>query len=123
MAMFGIGPSNMGGMMDSIRRKMGGNTGITGGMFNQSPEMQRYRENIRNRQPMPMPGASPMPIDRGLSTGPVRPPRMPQIQPNPAQMAPISPSGGVINRFLPPQPGGSDFPTINLGGRQRWRMY
>ena len=67
---------------------------------------------------------NPVGIDNGLSTRTgIRPPRMPQIRPNPQpgiqqpQYSPMMPSGAVINKFIAPQPGAESMaPPASPGG-------
>jgi len=121
---FGIGPSNISGLMSKFGRPSGGMSRqrfMTPGL-NPGQPMGQPTSMTQSQSGRELVGPGPIGQDRGLSTGPIRPPRMPQTQqpgmPQP-QYAPMMPSGNVINRFISPQPGGENMtgqPGFDQGG-------
>jgi len=120
----GIGPSNMSGLMSKFGRPSGGMSRqrfMTPGL-NPGQPMGQPTSMTQSQSGRELVGPGPIGQDRGLSTGPIRPPRslanlsvMPQIQqPMPGgeqpQYAPMMPSGNVINKFISPQPGAENMP-------------
>lgn len=113
-----VGPSNVNGLIGRFSgQNRGGNI------------LQRFSPgglNPGQAPPKELNGPGPVAIDNGMSQGGIRPPRMPQVRPNPGmqnpgmqqpQYSPMMPSGAVINKFISPQPGAESMtPPASPGG-------
>lgn len=121
MAMFGIGPSNMGQMMSRLG---GQNAGFWNPRAPKLDSSGQYRTPLDGIPPPPgfeQAGPMPQPTIRPFNPNqPIRSPRMPRIIPGgpsmggpsmgggmPPMQFPIAPSENMSNQFLFPQFGGA----------------